>query len=279
MREAKLSVSAAVQSTPRQHGWGRLSRLFRGRRLGVALIGALFLMWELSARSGLITSSNWPPVSTVFVTAFREIRDGDLLASLAGTLYRMVLGFVFGSIAGMVVGLLMASSTIARRVLNPTIELLRPMPVPALIPPLILFLGSANEMKITVVAFTVFFPVLINTIQGALAIEPTYRGVAATFGTSWFDAARKVLLPATMPFIFAGLRISLSLALIVAVVGEMVAGGSGAGIGLYIVQMEYAGRAAEMYVAIFMLGLCGYVINRSFLLVENFILHWHRRTE
>ena len=121
-------------------------------------------------------------------------------------------------------------------------------------------------MKISIVAFSVFFPVLINTVQGGLSIEPTYRGVAATFGLSWLETSRKVTFPATLPYIFAGLRISLSLALVVAVVGEMLAGGSGAGIGLYIVGMEYAGRAAEMYVAIFLLGLCGYLINRAFLI-------------
>jgi ABC-type nitrate/sulfonate/bicarbonate transport system permease component len=273
---ASVSEPATAFIPPQRRS--RLSHLFQGRKAGVALIIALLAMWEFSARSGLITSSNWPPISTVLVTAVQEVRHGDLLASLAGTLYRMATGFVFGSIVGVAVGLLMASSPLARRILNPTIELLRPMPVPALIPPLVLFLGSANEMKITVVAFTVFFPVLINTIQGALAIDSTYRGVAATFGISRLNTVWKVLLPATMPFVFAGLRISLSLALIVAVVGEMVAGGSGAGIGLYIVEMEYAGRAAEMYVAIFVLGLCGYVINRAFIVVENSVIHWHRRS-
>src|SRR6185312_10048694 len=115
--------------------------------LGVALIVALLVVWELSARTGIVTSSNWPPISTVLFTAVHELRDGDLLTALAGTLYRTVIGFVFGSLAGVLVGLLMASSLFVRRVLEPTVELLRPMPVPALIPPLILFLGSANEMK------------------------------------------------------------------------------------------------------------------------------------
>jgi ABC-type nitrate/sulfonate/bicarbonate transport system permease component len=261
------------------HDRNLFAGFLRGRRLGFALIIALLAVWELSARTGLIASTNWPPISTVLVTAVEEFNHGDILASLGGTLYRMISGFVLGSIAGVFVGLGMASSQLVRRILGPTIELLRPMPVPALIPPLILFLGSADEMKITVVAFTTFFPVLINTVHGALAIEPTYRGVAATFGSSWLDTARKVLLPATMPFIFAGLRISLSLALIVAVVSEMVAGGSGSGIGLYIVQMEYAGRAAEMYVAILALAVCGYLINRAFVLVENSALHWHRQLD
>jgi ABC-type nitrate/sulfonate/bicarbonate transport system permease component len=250
-------------------------KLLAGHRLGLALIVALLLLWEFSARSGLVQSSNWPPFSTVLLTSVEALRDGEVLRALAATLYRMMAGFLLGSAAAIVLGIVMAASKMVRLTLGPTIELLRPMPIPALIPPLILFLGTADEMKITIVAFAVFFPVLINTVQGGLDVEPTYRGVAATFGYSWADTARKVLFPATLPYIFAGLRISLSLAFVVAVVGEMIAGGSGAGIGLYIVTMEYAGRAAEMYVAILLLGVCGYVINRAFLVIEKRVLHWH----
>ena len=252
-----------------------VSALLRGRRLGLALIILLFLLWEISARTGLVQSTNWPPISAVFLAGIHSMQDGELLTALGGTLYRMAAGFVCGAAAGIIVGMLMGASRIARLFLEPTIELLRPMPVPALIPPLVLFLGSADPMKITIVAFSVFFPVLVNTLQGCLSIEPTYRGVAATFGFSGLATARKVLFPATLPYIFAGLRISLSLAFVVAVVGEMVAGGSGAGIGLYIVTMEYAGRAADMYVAILLLGLCGYLINRIFLKFEETVLSWH----
>ena len=157
------------------------SALLRGRRLGLALIILLFLLWEISARTGLVQSTNWPPISAVFLAGIHSLQDGELLTALGGTLYRMAAGFVCGAAAGIIVGMLMGASRIARLFLEPTIELLRPMPVPAIIPPLILFLGSADPMKITIVAFSVFFPVLVNTLQGSLSIEPTYRGVAATF--------------------------------------------------------------------------------------------------
>jgi ABC-type nitrate/sulfonate/bicarbonate transport system permease component len=257
----------------------RLRRVLKGRRLGLALIALLLLLWEFSARSGLVVSANWPPISVVLLTAIKSFSDGELLEALAGTLYRMMAGFLLGGAAGIVIGMAMGSSAFVRRLLGPTVELLRPMPIPALIPPLVLFLGSADKMKITIVAFTVFFPVLINTIQGTLSVEPTYRGVAATFGLSWLDTVRKVLFSATLPYIFAGLRISLSLALVAAVVGEMIVGGSGAGVGLYLVAMEYAGRAAEMYVAILLIGVCGYALNRAFVMMEQAIVHWHMQEE
>jgi ABC-type nitrate/sulfonate/bicarbonate transport system permease component len=126
------------------------------------------------------------------------------------------------------------------------------------------------------VAFTVFFPVFVNTLYGALAIEPTYRAVAATFGISGLGTLRSVLLPATLPYVFAGLRVSLGLAFVSVVAAEMVAGDSG--IGFYITSTQYAGRGADMFAALFLVGLSGYVINRAFVAIEDRILFWHRQS-
>jgi ABC-type nitrate/sulfonate/bicarbonate transport system permease component len=248
---------------------------------GFLLIAGLLVLWELSARTGLITSRNWPPVSAILLSAVRGLGrgfdDGELLGALAGTLYRMAAGFGIGAAAGIVAGVVMSSSRLTRLTLEPTVELLRPLPIPALIPPLILFLGLDDPMKIAVAAFTVFFPVFVNTLYGALAIEPTYRAVAATFGASRFATLRRVLLPATLPYTFAGLRISLGLAFVSVVAAEMVAGDSG--VGYYIASMQYAGRGADMFAALFLVGLSGYVINRTFVAVEARMLFWHRQTD
>jgi ABC-type nitrate/sulfonate/bicarbonate transport system permease component len=260
--------NAGVPSQGGDPAWG-------GVGLGVWLIVGLLLLWELSARSGLITSSNWPPVSEILRSVGRNLGSGELGTALGGTLYRMATGFAFGAAAGVSLGVLLSLNRIARLTLEPTIELLRPLPIPALIPPLILFLGLDDPMKIAVVAFTVFFPVFVNTLHGALAVEPTYRAVAATFGTPRLKTIWNVLLPATLPYIFAGLRISLGLAFVSVVAAEMVAGDSG--IGYYITSMQYAGRGAEMFAALFVVGLSGYLMNRTFLLLERSILFWHRQ--
>jgi ABC-type nitrate/sulfonate/bicarbonate transport system permease component len=251
-------------------------RVFGGRRLGLWFIIVLLLLWELSARTGFITSSNWPPVSAILLAAVHNLGEGELISALGGTLYRMTAGFVLGAIAAIALGTLLSVSRLARATVEPTIELLRPLPIPALIPPLILFLGLDDPMKIAVVAFTVFFPVFVNTLYGALAIEPTYRAVAATFGISGLGTLRFVLLPATLPYVFAGLRVSLGLAFVSVVAAEMVAGDSG--IGFYITSTQYAGRGADMFAALFLVGLSGYVINRAFVAIEDRILFWHRQS-
>jgi ABC-type nitrate/sulfonate/bicarbonate transport system permease component len=271
-----------IQSAKNSKGSGLVDRrkairlAFGGPRLGLWFIITLLMLWELSARTGLVTSSNWPPVSAVLVATVRDLGKGELAGALGGTLYRMAVGFVLGAAAGIVLGVLLSVSRLTRAALEPTIELLRPLPIPALIPPLILFLGLDDQMKIAVVAFTVFFPVFVNTLYGALAIEPTYRAVAATFGTSWFDTLRSVLLPATLPYVFVGLRVSLGLAFVSVVAAEMVAGDSG--IGYYITSMQYAGRGADMFAALFLLGLSGYLLNRAFVFFEGRLLFWHRQS-
>jgi ABC-type nitrate/sulfonate/bicarbonate transport system permease component len=258
-------VGAPRDTSPRGGTW-----------LGLWLIAGLLLLWELSARSGLITSSNWPPVSDILRSVGRDLGKGELVSALGGTLYRMAIGFALGAVTGVVLGVLLSLSRLARLTLEPTVELLRPLPIPALIPPLILFLGLDDPMKIAVVAFTVFFPVFVNTLHGALAIEPTYRAVAATFGSSWLTTLSSVLIPATLPYVFAGLRISLGLAFVSVVAAEMVAGDSG--IGYYITSMQYAGRGADMFAALFLVGLSGYLMNRVFLVVERRILFWHSQS-
>lgn len=250
--------------------------MFGGPRLGFWFIVALLLLWELSARSGLVASNNWPPVTQILIAAFHNLGEGELRGALGGTLYRMATGFFLGAAAGITLGILLSMSRLARRTIEPAVELLRPLPIPALIPPLILFLGLDDSMKIAVVAFTVFFPVFVNTLYGALAIEPTYRSVAATFGTPWFRTLRSVLLPATLPYVFAGLRVSLGLAFVSGVAAEMVAGDSG--IGFYLNSMQYAGRGADMFAALFLLGLCGYLMNRIFMAIERRVLFWHQQS-
>lgn len=265
----KLAVAEADVNRP-----SALRAFFLSPRSGILLIVLILALWEISARSGLVLSQNWPPVSLVFVTlAYNLVHGGDIWRALGGTLYRALAGLVIGSAVGIVFGVLMGTLSIIRRTIEPAIELLRPLPVPALIPPLVLFLGLEDTMKITLVALTAFFPVLINTLQGVIAIEPTYRAVAATFGVPWSRTLRLVLMPAILPYIMAGVRTSLGLALIVAVVAEMIAGS--AGIGYYLMSMQYAERPADMYGALFALAFSGYALNWAFVWVEKRVLYWY----
>jgi ABC-type nitrate/sulfonate/bicarbonate transport system permease component len=251
----------------------RRTQAMLSRRSGLLLIAALLLLWEASARSALIVSENWPPVSVVFVALVRGLASGELFEVIGPTLYRFALGYAIGISAGVVVGFAFALAPFLRRMFEPIVELLRPIPAPALVPPLVLFLGVDDLMKVTIVGATAFFPVAINTMQGAVGVEPTYLAVARTFRARAARILIRIIVPGTLPYVLAGMRISLALALVVTVVSEMIAGASG--IGYYLIMMQYAVRSADMYAAIFVIAALGAVLNAAFVAIERRLIFWY----
>ena len=266
-------ASAAEAPAGLREGGAALRRLAGGRATGFLLIALLLVLWQVSAQHW-VKSENWPPLTAVWQAFLDGIRSGELPEVFGSSLYRMGIGYGIGAAAAVLVGLLMATVRLVRRALDPLVELLRPIPIPAIVPPLILLLGIDDKLKIFIVAFSTFFPVLVNTVQGVRAIDPVPLAVARTFRHSRARILLRVVLPASLPYIMAGLRISLALALIVTVVAEMIAGS--AGIGYYIMTMQYAMRAADMYAAVFVLAALGYALNRGFLFAERRLLHWYR---
>jgi ABC-type nitrate/sulfonate/bicarbonate transport system permease component len=247
------------------------ARLARTRASGALLLALLLAVWQSSGHA--MASPNWPPVSEIAKALAAGVASGELIQIFSSSLYRMLVGYGIGVAAALVVGLLMASTRLVHAALEPVVELLRPIPVPAIVPPLILLLGVDDALKIFIVAFSGFFPVLVNTIAGVRAVDPIGVNVARTLGVGRFRTALRVVLPASLPYVLAGMRVSLSLALIVTVVAEMIAGSSG--IGYYILTMQYALRASDMYAAIFVLAAVGYGLNRGFVAIERRVLHWY----
>ena len=242
------------------------------RGSGLLLIIALLILWEASARLGWIRSPNWPPLSSVLAALLSGIASGELPSRLASTLYRLLAGFAVGGLAGTALGLLLGRNRWLRYVVNPLIETLRPIPAPAVVPPLILFLGLDDALKIFVVAIAAFFPVFTNALAAARDVDETLADTARTFGASWSRTLLSVVLPATLPAISAGLRVALGLSFVVVILAEMIAGS--AGLGYYIVQMQYALRPDAMYAAVLCLMLTGYALNRLYLLAERRLLPW-----
>jgi ABC-type nitrate/sulfonate/bicarbonate transport system permease component len=244
---------------------------------GILLVAALLLVWEGSVRLGFVQSGNWPAFSAVVASLVHGIASGELLPIIGSTLWRMLQGYVLGSAVGIGIGLLLALNGSIRRTLEPAVELARPIPIIAVIPPLIFLLGLDDPLKIFCVAVSVFFPVALNTIAGVAGVDPTYRQVAQTFGLPPSLTLRRVIIPAALPFILAGLRTSLAIALIVAVLAEMIAGQQG--IGYYLMSMQFAMRGADMYSAIVLLTIVAYGLNYAFVAWEARVIRWARLNE
>ena len=246
------------------------------RWLGLALIGALLLAWELAVASGAITALSFPRVSAI-AAAWVELTLGDdLVVELLDTLRRMLIGFSVAALIGIPLGLLTGTSRLVHALFEPLIELVRPIPSPAYIPIAILLLGIGDSMKVAVVSVAALFPILLNTYQGVRDIDPILTNTGRTFGLGRMTILREVALPAALPSILTGMRISLGIAFILAVIAEMVIGNDG--MGHLILASQRAFRIPEMYAGIFTLAVLGYSINWLFVRIENVLLRGRPRS-
>jgi ABC-type nitrate/sulfonate/bicarbonate transport system permease component len=152
------------------------------------------------------------------------------------------------------------------------IEFLRPMPSVAIIPVAILLLGIGDGMIVAVTVYASIWAILINTIEGVRHIEPTLIDTARTFGLRPRRILWQVILPAASPYIVTGLRISLSIALILVTTAEMIVGSSG--LGFFILDEERSMNSGNMYAGIILVALLGYTLNRVFLTIEAKTMRW-----
>lgn len=244
-----------------------------GRASGALVLVLLLLAWEAASRSGLVPRALLPPVSRIFQVWLASLQRGMLLPALADTLGNMMIGFTAAALIGTALGVLMGRVRAIHALLEPLVELVRPVPIPAFIPLLILFLGIDAQLKVAVVFLGALFPILLAAHAGVTSVPLTMRETAQTFGLTWWQTVREITIPAAAPTIFVGLRTSLAISLIVATVAEMVSGTGG--IGYYILEAEQGMRIADLYAGIFTLAVVGYGLNMIFLAIDRLVLHWH----
>lgn len=253
-----------------------MSGFFKTRLSGLTLIALLIVAWEFAARSTLLATVSFPPFSRVFDALWKITVSGQIVALLVPSLERLVIGYVIALGVGITFGIAMGYFRAVYNIFEPLTELLRPIPAPAYVPIAILFLGLGDEMKIFVIAFSCFFPILLNTYSGVRSVDIIQINTARTFGKGPIETLLKVVFPAALPQIFTGMRISLAIALIMVVISEMVA--SVDGIGFYILNAQRSFRVPEMYAGVITLGLLGYALNALFVRVEAYVLGWHYDT-
>jgi ABC-type nitrate/sulfonate/bicarbonate transport system permease component len=238
--------------------------------IGVPL--ALLGLWALLSSSS--DTYYFPPLTDI-LEAFADTWVFERVGSdVVPSLVRLGLGYGIACVVAVAVGLALGLSRPLRRAADPAVQFLRAIPPPALLPFGILVIGVGDGMKIFIIAFVCLWPVLLNTVDGVAGVDPTLRETARVYDIRKRDQLRRVVLPAAAPQIFAGMRTSLSLALILMVISEMVA--STNGIGYFILQAQRSFAITEMWSGILLLGLLGYVLNAVFTLIERRVLRWHR---
>ena len=247
------------------------------RSLGLK-IGAVFfafgvvLLWQLTADLGVFSPVFFASPKRVLDALVALQQRGELWGPLAATCLRMAYGWGLASILGIGLGALLAQSGWLREYFEPMLEFLRPLPAAAIIPPAILFLGLSTEMAVSVIAFGAIWPVLLGSYHGFSHVDRRISEVAALQEMGSVAYLCKIALPSALPDIFAGLRVNLAIALILAVVTEFQAGLPGLGFNIMIAQRLF--RTPELYAGIFLLGLVGFITSQGLLIAERRMLRW-----
>jgi ABC-type nitrate/sulfonate/bicarbonate transport system permease component len=215
----------------------------------------------------------FPPLTDILQTFKDNWLFAEVESFVLPSLFRLGVGFALCLVIGVLGGLVLGASTWLRRFTDPVTEFLRALPPPALIPFGIVVLGVGNEMKLFVIVLGSVWPILLNTVDGVRAVDPTMLNTTRVYGLPARARLFRVVLPAAMPQIFAGMRTALSLCLILVIVSELVA--STDGLGYFVLSSQRRFAIEDMWSGILLLGLLGYVLNTALVLVERRVLRWH----
>jgi len=206
----------------------------------------LVVLWQISGENGWIKTTAISTPLRIWEKFLALLEKGSLQDNILISLQRIALGFVIGSVVGIVLGILIGAFKRANDYLRLLLDLLRPIPVIVWIPILILWVGIGEETKVIVIAIGTFWPVFLNVMDGVLNVDKKYLEVSTIFCKSRFENIFKIIIPATVPYILAGLRIASGNALVGVVGAEMFA--SSSGLGYMVTFYREMNRPAEMMV-------------------------------
>jgi ABC-type nitrate/sulfonate/bicarbonate transport system permease component len=246
-------------------------RRLAGTALGVLVFALALVVWELWA--GAADNFLVPTASEVVERAWEIWPTSEFMSEVGMSMKRLAAGFAIAAAIGIGIGLLIGSSRRARRTLEPFLEFTRAIPAIAIVPAALVIFDLGDAQRIAVIAFGLCFPILVNTAEGVRGIPPEVRDTASMLHVGRVERVSRIYFPAALPSIMAGLRIAVSIGLILVVVSEFV--GEPNGLGQWILVQQSVVNVPELYAGVLFLGLLGYVLNRLFLIVERRVLAWH----
>ncbi|REF86282.1 ABC-type nitrate/sulfonate/bicarbonate transport system permease component [Methylovirgula ligni] len=237
----------------------------------VGLPAVLLAAWWISSRDS--SSMLFPPLSDILADFGPTWMQGRLMTDALPSIGRLLAGYGAAVIFGIAFGMAIGLSPKLRAFIEPVSEFFRAVPAPVLVPVLMLLLGIGTTMKVFVIAFGSFWPVLLNTTEGVRALDSALRDVAQTYHFRRGTFLTAVVLRGASPQIMAGARQALSLAVILMVISEMFAANNG--LGFTVVQFQRSFAIPEMWTGILLLGVLGMVLSAMFRFVEARVLNWY----
>ncbi|MDO8208813.1 ABC transporter permease [Conexibacter sp. CPCC 206217] len=244
----------------------------RTRAIGWIPVILLLVLWQVSVKRGWIDTPELPALSDVLSAWRSQLSDGTLTTAIGETLRVMGWGYLAGGAAGFVIGLLMGRFLLVFNLLEPLTELIRPIPLTAIVPLLVLFLGIGDRLKIVAVAIAVFFPIMLNTAAGVRGVSTVARDTGRTFRLSSWREFVEITIPGASGAIFVGLRLAIAIALIITVFSEMTSGNTG--LGYFVLLSQQQLDVVNLYVGVLTLAVIGYALNLALTLIERLVRRW-----
>lgn len=253
------------------------SLLLMRPQIGVALKGAAGIAlaiaaWESIRALQIVDPRDLPSFAAIFHSAATGLWGGELAQAVLATLGSWAPGLAIALILGVTMGCGLALMPRVEVATRPVLEFLRPIPSVALIPVALLVLGIGLQMQLFMIAFASVWPVLFSAKAGVEGVDPRYLETGRVMGLSRPEQLFRIVLPSALPSVATGLRTASAIALVLAITVEMLTGRPG--IGFYIENVRLNGLTTEMWAAIFVTGILGYLVNAVFMAVERVALPW-----
>ena len=241
-----------------------------GRRYG--LLAGFLVLWQVGATLGWINPTVFPPLDKILAATWDGLVGGALLDDIAISLQRSGLAFAAAVGLGIPLGLFMGQIRAVERALDPILQVFRQTSALALYPVFILLLGLGEASKVFVIFWATLFPILLATIGGVKEVDRKLIEMASTFGAGRATIFRRVVLPASVPSIFVGLRLSATTALLLLIAAEMI--GANKGLGFQVMNAQYNFQIPQMFAAILLLAALGLTANALLVTLQRRLCRW-----
>lgn len=235
------------------------------------LILVVFAAWWVASAGS--TNIFIPSLESILSSLGRDLSNGVILSGAGYSLTNLGVGLLLAVVVGIAGGLILGETKRLREIVDPVIHFFRSVPQAALVPLIIGAFGIGQGPKIYTIAFACMWPVLLNTIDGVLGVEPTVRKFSKVYRIPRGLHFRRVVLPAALPQIVAGVRVALPIGITVMVVSELFA--SNKGLGFYILNSSATFQVPETWAGALLVGVIGYILSLLFVVVERRILGWY----